>query len=83
LFAALLSMWMTNTVTTHDCFDAHKHLSVAKVIARQQLHHLDSLNKPNLFKAAMLLGLAYAATIGGLCLPLWLLPKCAFRRILK
>ncbi|MFT6267894.1 MAG: sodium-dependent dicarboxylate transporter 2/3/5 [Alphaproteobacteria bacterium] len=62
LVAAFLSMWMTNTSTTMMLMPIA--LSVAKVIAD---------NNPNLkahqtrdFQAAMLLGLAYAATIGGL-----------------
>jgi sodium-dependent dicarboxylate transporter 2/3/5 len=62
LVAAFLSMWMTNTSTTMMLMPIA--LSVAKVIAD---------NSPNLapeqtkdFQSAMLLGLAFAATIGGL-----------------
>ncbi|MFT5277307.1 MAG: sodium-dependent dicarboxylate transporter 2/3/5 [Glaciecola sp.] len=60
--AALLSMWMTNTSTTMMLMPIA--LSVAKVIADNN-SHLDAKQTKS-FQAAMLLGLAYAATIGGL-----------------
>mgnify|MGYP003652549714 FL=1 len=60
--AALLSMWMTNTSTTMMLMPIA--LSVAKVIADNNTH-LDA-KQTKAFQAAMLLGLAYAATIGGL-----------------
>ncbi|MFB0912293.1 MAG: SLC13 family permease, partial [Glaciecola sp.] len=60
--AALLSMWMTNTSTTMMLMPIA--LSVAKVIADNNTH-LDPKQTKS-FQAAMLLGLAYAATIGGL-----------------
>ncbi|MFQ3248820.1 MAG: sodium-dependent dicarboxylate transporter 2/3/5 [Glaciecola sp.] len=60
--AALLSMWMTNTSTTMMLLPIA--LSVAKVIAENN-HHL-SAQKTQSFQTAMLLGLAYAATIGGM-----------------
>jgi sodium-dependent dicarboxylate transporter 2/3/5 len=55
-------MWMTNTSTTMMLMPIA--LSVAKVIADNNTH-LDP-KKTKSFQAAMLLGLAYAATIGGL-----------------
>jgi sodium-dependent dicarboxylate transporter 2/3/5 len=60
--AALLSMWMTNTSTTMMLMPIA--LSVAKVIAENN-HHL-SAQRTQSFQTAMLLGLAYAATIGGM-----------------
>lgn len=62
LVAALLSMWMTNTSTTMMLMPIA--LSVASVIASNNDHL--SLKQNKAFQAAMLLGLAYAATIGGL-----------------
>jgi sodium-dependent dicarboxylate transporter 2/3/5 len=60
--AALLSMWMTNTSTTMMLMPIA--LSVATLIAQENRH----LSEPQIkgFQKAMLLGLAYAATIGGL-----------------
>lgn len=60
--AALLSMWMTNTSTTMMLMPIA--LSVAKVIAENNLHLSEQRTKS--FQTAMLLGLAYAATIGGM-----------------
>lgn len=62
LVAALLSMWMTNTSTTMMLMPIA--LSVAKVIAENNSHLSSKQTKA--FQVAMLLGLAYAATIGGL-----------------
>lgn len=62
LVAALLSMWMTNTSTTMMLMPIA--LSVAKVIADNNPHLGDKQARE--FQIAMLLGLAYAATIGGL-----------------
>lgn len=62
IVAALLSMWMTNTSTTMMLMPIA--LSVAKVIAEYNGHLSSAQTKS--FQTAMLLGLAYAATIGGL-----------------
>ena len=62
LVAALLSMWMTNTSTTMMLMPIA--LSVASVIANNNEQLTPQQNKS--FQVAMLLGLAYAATIGGL-----------------
>lgn len=62
LVAALLSMWMTNTSTTMMLMPIA--LSVAKVIADNN-QHLSEQRRQS-FQTAMLLGLAYAATIGGM-----------------
>lgn len=62
LVSALLSMWMTNTSTTMMLMPIA--LSVATVIADNNTHLSDE--QTTSFKVAMLLGLAYAATIGGL-----------------
>jgi sodium-dependent dicarboxylate transporter 2/3/5 len=62
LVAALLSMWMTNTSTTMMLMPIA--LSVASVIASNNTDLTQTQIKS--FQAAMLLGLAYAATIGGL-----------------
>ena len=62
LVAALLSMWMTNTSTTMMLMPIA--LSVARVIADNNSHLSQEQTKT--FQVAMLLGLAYAATIGGL-----------------
>ncbi|MFT6779737.1 MAG: sodium-dependent dicarboxylate transporter 2/3/5 [Paraglaciecola sp.] len=62
LVAALLSMWMTNTSTTMMLMPIA--LSVARVIADNNTHLNQEQTKS--FQVAMLLGLAYAATIGGL-----------------
>lgn len=62
LVAASLSMWMTNTSTTMMLMPIA--LSVVGVV----LAHVDGLTEKtkNNFQTAMLLGLAFAATIGGL-----------------
>ena len=60
--AALLSMWMTNTSTTMMLMPIA--LSVATLIAQENRHLSEQQIKA--FQKAMLLGLAYAATIGGL-----------------
>ncbi|WP_417318759.1 SLC13 family permease [Emcibacter sp.] len=62
LSCALLSMWMTNTSTTMMLLPIA--LSVVTVIA-DNLPDLSARDRKN-FQAAMLLGLAYSATIGGL-----------------
>lgn len=62
IVAALLSMWMTNTSTTMMLMPIS--LSVAKVITDHNTQL--SATQSRSFQAAMLLGLAYAATIGGL-----------------
>jgi sodium-dependent dicarboxylate transporter 2/3/5 len=62
LVAALLSMWMTNTSTTMML------LPIAISVVTVVLAHMDSVSERNKnnFQVAMLLGLAFAATIGGL-----------------
>ncbi|WP_088329553.1 DASS family sodium-coupled anion symporter [Lacimicrobium sp. SS2-24] len=62
LVAAFLSMWMSNTSTTLMLLPIA--LSVAKVIA----DNLSAASETQIkhFQTALLLGLAYAATIGGL-----------------
>ena len=62
LVAALLSMWMTNTSTTMMLMPIA--ISVAKVI----VDNVDGLSarQGRDFQIAMLLGLAFAATIGGM-----------------
>ncbi|MDP5030949.1 SLC13 family permease [Paraglaciecola sp.] len=62
LVAALLSMWMTNTSTTMMLLPIA--LSVTTVIA-DNIEGLSAKRK-GAFQVAMLLGLAYAATIGGM-----------------
>ncbi|WGL15545.1 DASS family sodium-coupled anion symporter [Microbulbifer bruguierae] len=62
LVAALLSMWMTNTSTTMMLFPIA--ISVTAII----VEHVQGLTEQakSQFQTAMLLALAYAATIGGL-----------------
>lgn len=62
IVAALLSMWMTNTSTTMMLLPIA--ISVAAVIAT----HVSGLSGRDIqhFQIALLLGLAYAATIGGM-----------------
>ncbi len=62
LVCALLSMWMTNTSTTMMLLPIV--LSVIAVI-HENVSDLSEKNRNN-FQIAMLLGLAYAASIGGL-----------------
>jgi sodium-dependent dicarboxylate transporter 2/3/5 len=62
MVAALLSMWMTNTSTTMMLMPIA--LSVVTVIT-DNAKNLSDREKAS-FQIAMLLGLAYAATIGGL-----------------
>ena len=59
--AAFLSMWMTNTSTTMMLMPIA--ISVATVISGQTLQSMS--NHGGDFEVAMLLGLAFAATIGG------------------
>ena len=60
--AAFLSMWMTNTSTTMMLMPIA--ISVATVISGQTLQSMS--NHGGDFEVAMLLGLAFAATIGGM-----------------
>ncbi|MEM9314903.1 MAG: DASS family sodium-coupled anion symporter [Pseudomonadota bacterium] len=62
LVAALLSMWITNTSTTMMLLPIA--LSVGKLISEQGLH-VDEEDSRR-FQIALMLSLAYAATIGGL-----------------
>lgn len=62
LVAALLSMWMTNTSTTMMLMPIA--LSVVSVVLGQATNV--SSERAQNFQVAMLLGLAYAATIGGM-----------------
>lgn len=62
IVSALLSMWMTNTTTTMMLMPIA--ISVVKVITDNNDGLSDKMRKD--FRIAMLLGLAYAATIGGL-----------------
>jgi len=62
LVAALLSMWITNTSTTMMLLPIA--LSVGKLISDQGLH-IDPEDARR-FQIALMLSLAYAATIGGL-----------------
>jgi sodium-dependent dicarboxylate transporter 2/3/5 len=62
LVCALLSMWMTNTSTTMMLLPIV--LSVIRVI-RENIPDLSAKQQQN-FEITMLLGLAYAASIGGL-----------------
>ena len=62
LVAALLSMWMTNTSTTMMLLPIA--LSVISVILIQ-MQNLSDISQQN-FQISMLLGLAFAATIGGM-----------------
>jgi sodium-dependent dicarboxylate transporter 2/3/5 len=62
LVCALLSMWMTNTATTMMLLPIT--LSVIAVI-RDNVTGIDDKSRSN-FQIAMLLGLAYSASIGGL-----------------
>ena len=62
LVAALLSMWMTNTSTTMMLLPIA--LSVATLIGERGLD-IDAVQSKR-FQIALMLGLAYAATIGGL-----------------
>ncbi|AOS96517.1 Sodium-dependent dicarboxylate transporter SdcS [Microbulbifer aggregans] len=62
LVAALLSMWMTNTSTTMMLFPIA--ISVTAIIV-ENVQGLSERAKSH-FQTAMLLALAYAATIGGL-----------------
>ena len=60
--AAFLSMWMTNTSTTMMLMPIA--ISVATVISGQTAQSMS--NQGGDFEVAMLLGLAFAATIGGM-----------------
>ena len=62
MIAAILSMWMTNTSTTMMLLPIA--LSVISVILLQ-MNDLDYVSRIN-FQVSMLLGLAFAATIGGM-----------------
>jgi sodium-dependent dicarboxylate transporter 2/3/5 len=61
LGAAALSMWISNTSTTLMLFPIA--LSIAAVVAETS-QHIDAQQKRN-FSIALLLGLAYGASIGG------------------
>lgn len=79
LVAALLSMWMTNTSTTMMLMPIA--LSVARVIADNNTHLSQEQTKS--FQVAMLLGLAYAATIGGLATLVGTPPNALLAAFLK
>lgn len=79
LVAALLSMWMTNTSTTMMLLPIC--LSVVKVI----IDNVDDLSEQQSkdFQAAMLLALAYGATIGGLATLIGTPPNALLAAFLK
>ena len=56
----LISMWVSNTATTMMMISA-----VLAVIVQMETHHISAFQKHSIAKA-LLLGLAYAATIGGM-----------------
>lgn len=79
IVAALLSMWMTNTSTTMMLMPIA--ISVVSVI----VDNVDGLNprQGKSFKIAMLLGLAFAATIGGLATLIGTPPNALLAAFLK
>ena len=79
LVAALLSMWMTNTSTTMMLLPIA--ISVVAVVVGN-LDDVDQKNKTN-FQIAMLLGLAFAATIGGLATLIGTPPNALFAAFMK
>ena len=79
LVAALLSMWMTNTSTTMMLLPIA--MSVVAVVVGN-LDDVDQKNKTN-FQIAMLLGLAFAATIGGLATLIGTPPNALFAAFMK
>ena len=74
IVAAILSMWMTNTSTTMMLLPIA--ISVVAVVVGN-LSDVDQQNKNN-FQIAMLLGLAFAATIGGLATLIGTPPNALF-----
>ena len=79
LVAAVLSMWMSNTSTTMMLLPIA--ISVVAVVTGN-LSHVDEKNKTN-FQIAMLLGLAFAATIGGLATLIGTPPNALFAAFMK
>ncbi|MEM0910899.1 MAG: DASS family sodium-coupled anion symporter [Pseudomonadota bacterium] len=79
LVAALLSMWMTNTSTTMMLMPIA--LSVATVIVNSNQTLTEKQTSD--FKTAMLLGLAFAATIGGLSTLVGTPPNALFAAFLQ
>ncbi|MFQ3286945.1 MAG: sodium-dependent dicarboxylate transporter 2/3/5 [Porticoccaceae bacterium] len=79
LVAALLSMWMTNTSTTMML------LPIAISVVTVVLSNVQDVDKQsqNNFQVAMLLGLAFAATIGGLATLIGTPPNALLAAFLK
>ena len=79
LVAALLSMWMTNTSTTMMLLPIA--LSVISVILIQ-MQNLSDVSQQN-FQISMLLGLAFAATIGGMSTLIGTPPNALFAAYMR
>lgn len=75
--AYLISNWISNTATTMMLFSA----VLALILETEKFIHGE--NNRNKFAAALLLGLAYAATIGGLATPVGTPPNMYFFKAFK
>jgi sodium-dependent dicarboxylate transporter 2/3/5 len=75
LASAFLSMWISNTATTMMMLPIG--LAVIAAISELEEHESDRL-KDN-FAAAIMLGIAYAASVGGVATPIGTPPNISFR----
>ena len=73
--SALLSMWISNTATTLMMIP----IGLAIISAIGELGHEADAKQHKNFAAALMLGIAYAASIGGVATPIGTPPNISFR----
>ncbi len=76
---ALLSMWISNTATTMMMLP----IALAVIAAMDELGHDDDPRRRENFAAALMLGIAYAASIGGVGTPIGTPPNIAYSGIFR
>ena len=75
LASAVLSMWISNTATTMMMLP----IGLAVISALGELDEQDSPRQRENFATAIMLGIAYAASVGGVATPIGTPPNISFR----
>lgn len=73
--SAVLSMWISNTATTMMMLP----IGLAVIGALSELEEQESHQRRENFAAAIMLGIAYAASVGGVATPIGTPPNISFR----